>query len=62
MAIKTTLCLTVNRYDCIQLEKERVPNQLLTVKNGGHGQFPLADFVKSYQAIWAFLRQNRIIN
>jgi acetyl esterase/lipase len=44
------------------LEKEKVPNQLLTVKNGGHGQFPQADFVRSYEAIWTFLRQNRIIN
>jgi len=43
-------------------EKEKVSNQLLTVKNGGHGQFPQADFVRSYEAIWAFLRQNRIIN
>jgi hypothetical protein len=34
----------------------------LTVKNGGHGQFQQADFVRSYEAIWAFLRQNRIIN
>jgi dipeptidyl aminopeptidase/acylaminoacyl peptidase len=44
------------------LEKEKVPNQLLTVKNGGHGQFPQTDFVRSYEAIWTFLRQNRIIN
>jgi hypothetical protein len=44
------------------LEKAKVPNQLFTVKNGGHGQFPQADFVRSYEAIWSFLRQNRITN
>ena len=44
------------------LDKEKVPNQLLTVKDGGHGLFPQADFVRSYEAIWTFLRQNRIIN
>ena len=44
------------------LEKEKVPNQLFTIKNGGHGQFPQADFVRSYEVIWTFLKQNRIIN
>ena len=44
------------------LGKAKVPSQLLTIKNGGHGQFPQADFVRSYEAIWTFLRQNRIIN
>jgi acetyl esterase/lipase len=44
------------------LEKAKVPNQLFTIKNGGHGQFPQADFVRSYEAIWSFLRQNRITN
>ena len=33
-----------------------------TVKNGGHGQFPQADFVRSYEAIWTFLKQNHVIN
>lgn len=44
------------------LEKQKVPNQLLTIKNGGHGQFPQADFVRGYEAIWTFLRQNRVID
>jgi dipeptidyl aminopeptidase/acylaminoacyl peptidase len=44
------------------LEKAKVVNKLLTIKNGGHGQFPQADFVRSYEAIWSFLRQNRITN
>lgn len=44
------------------LDKAKVPNQLLTIKDGGHGLFPQADFVRSYEAIWAFLKQNRIIN
>jgi acetyl esterase/lipase len=43
------------------LDKAKVPNQLLTIKGGGHGGFSQADYVKSYEAIWTFLRQNKII-
>lgn len=43
------------------LEKAKSPNQLLTIKGGGHGGFQAADYVKSYETIWAFLRQNKVI-
>jgi dipeptidyl aminopeptidase/acylaminoacyl peptidase len=42
------------------LDDAKVPNQLLTIKGGGHGGFSQADYVKSYETIWAFLRQNKI--
>ncbi len=43
------------------LDKAKVPNQLLTIKGGGHGAFPQIDYVRSYETIWTFLRQNKII-
>ena len=43
------------------LVKAKVPNQLLTIKDGGHGGFQQADYVRSYETIWTFLRQNKII-
>ena len=43
------------------LDKAKVPNRLLTIKDGGHGGFPQTDYVRSYETICAFLRQNRII-
>jgi acetyl esterase/lipase len=43
------------------LDNAKVPNQLLTIKGGGHGGFSQADYVKSYETIWAFLRQNKIM-
>jgi len=43
------------------LDKEKVPNQLFTITGGGHGGFSQTDFVKSYEAIWKFLRQNKVI-
>jgi acetyl esterase/lipase len=43
------------------LDKAKVPNQLLTIKGGGHGEFSQADYVRSYETIWAFLRQHNII-
>jgi acetyl esterase/lipase len=42
------------------LDKAKVPNRLLTIKDGGHGGFPQTDYVKSYETIWTFLRQNKI--
>lgn len=33
------------------LDKAQVPNQLLTMKGGGHGDFSQADYVKSYEWI-----------
>jgi len=44
------------------LDKVKVPNQLLTIEGGGHGGFTQEQFVKSYETIWSFLKQNRIIN
>jgi acetyl esterase/lipase len=43
------------------LEKAKVPNQLLTIKDGGHGGFPQTDYVRSFETIWTFLRQNKIV-
>jgi acetyl esterase/lipase len=43
------------------LDNAKVPNQLLTIKGGGHGGFSQADYVKSYETIWAFLRQYKIM-
>jgi acetyl esterase/lipase len=44
------------------LDKAKVPNHLFTIKGGGHGGFSQAEFVKSYETIWSFLRQNKITN
>jgi acetyl esterase/lipase len=43
------------------LERAKVPNQLYTVKGGGHGGFSREDYVKSYETIWAFLRRHKVI-
>lgn len=42
------------------LGKAGVKNQLLTIKNGGHGQFPQSDFVTAYETIWKFLKDQKI--
>ena len=42
------------------LQKAGVKNQLLTIKNGGHGMFPQSDFVTAYDTIWKFLDSNGI--
>jgi acetyl esterase/lipase len=43
------------------LEKAKAPNQLLTIKGGGHGGFTQAEYVASYDAIWNFLRIHKVI-
>ncbi|MEP6922880.1 MAG: alpha/beta hydrolase [Pyrinomonadaceae bacterium] len=43
------------------LDKAGVKNELLTIKNGGHGGFTQTDYVKSYETIWNFLRNNKVI-
>lgn len=43
------------------LDKVKSPNQLLTIKGGGHGGFTQAEYVSSYDAIWTFLRSQKII-
>lgn len=42
------------------LEKAKVKNQLLTIKNGGHGQFTQAEYVRAFDEIWKFLTENNI--
>jgi acetyl esterase/lipase len=37
------------------LDKAGVPNQLFTIKGGGHGQFKDEDNRKAYSAVWLFL-------
>ena len=43
------------------LKRAKVPNQLFTIKGGGHGGFTQAEYVRSYETIWDFLRQHKII-
>jgi len=43
------------------LDKAKVPNQLLTITGSAHGGFSQADYVRCYETIWGFLRQNKII-
>jgi acetyl esterase/lipase len=43
------------------LERAKVPNQLLTIKDGAHGNFTQNDYRKAYETIWTFLRQNKVI-
>lgn len=42
------------------LDKAKVANKLISIKNGGHGGFPQTDYVRAYETIWDFLRQNKI--
>lgn len=42
------------------LDKAKVTNKLITIKNGGHGGFSPADYVNAYNEIWKFLRENKI--
>jgi acetyl esterase/lipase len=43
------------------LAKVNVPNQLVTVPGGGHGQFSAEDRVKAYTAIREFLTKNGVM-
>jgi dipeptidyl aminopeptidase/acylaminoacyl peptidase len=42
------------------LDKAGVPNQLFTVKGGGHGQFSNEDNEKAYAAIFQFLAKHNL--
>lgn len=42
------------------LDKFQVPNELLTIKGGGHGQFAQSDYITAYAEIWSFLKQNKV--
>jgi acetyl esterase/lipase len=44
------------------LGKAKVPNQLVTVKDGGHGQFKQSDYVMAFDEIWKFLKENKVTN
>ena len=43
------------------LDKAKIPNKLHTIKGGGHGMFQLNEYVSTYEEIWKFLRENKII-
>jgi len=42
------------------LDKARVPNELLTVKGAGHGQFTTQEYTTAFATIWKFLKDNKI--
>ncbi|MGB7070308.1 MAG: alpha/beta hydrolase [Pyrinomonadaceae bacterium] len=42
------------------LDGAKVTNKLHTVLGGGHGGFSEAEYVKAYDEIWKFLKENRI--
>ncbi len=42
------------------LDAAKVKNKLITIKNGGHGQFKDADAADAYKEIWKFLKENGI--
>lgn len=44
------------------LEKAKVTNKLVTVKNGGHGLFQLTEYVTAFDEIWKFLKENKVTN
>jgi acetyl esterase/lipase len=37
------------------LDAASVPNELVTIKGGGHGSYPDAEQLRAYERIWAFL-------
>ena len=42
------------------LTKAGVPNQLITIPQGGHGKFSRQEMIQIYEAIWSFL--NEVLN
>jgi len=44
------------------LEKAGDVNKLITIKGGGHGMFAQSDYVKAYEEVWKFLKENGIAN
>ncbi len=44
------------------LDKVHTPNRLVTIKGGDHGMFTQEQYKTAYSEIWAFLRENKIIN
>lgn len=43
-----------------ELDKVKVPNKLVTIKNGGHGQFQLDGYKTAFDEIWKFLRAAKV--
>ena len=43
-----------------ELDKAKVPNQLVTIPGGGHGMFTKAQYETAYTEIWRFLRENKV--
>ena len=43
------------------LTAEGVPNELVTIKGGGHGQFKEAEEAEAYEKINAFLRSHGLL-
>lgn len=43
-----------------ELEKTKVSNKLITIENGGHGQFQLNEYKTSFDEIWKFLKDNKV--
>jgi acetyl esterase/lipase len=43
------------------LDKAGVPNQLVTIRGGGHGGFKRADVLSSYAEVRKFLRQHNVL-
>jgi acetyl esterase/lipase len=44
------------------LDKAKVTNKLVTIKNGGHGMFPQEDYKMAFEEIWKFLKENKVTN
>jgi len=42
------------------LDKAKVPNELLTIKGGGHGQFTTQEYTTAFRTIWKFLDENKV--
>ena len=42
------------------LTDAKVVNQLITIPGGGHGGFTQGEFVRAYDGIWKFLKNNKI--
>lgn len=43
------------------LNKAGDVNKLITIKGGGHGGFSQADYANAYDAIWKFLKDNKVM-
>jgi acetyl esterase/lipase len=44
------------------LDKAKVPNKLITIKNGDHGLFPINEQTAAFDEIWKFLKENKVTN